>query len=150
MRWPAGWLLGLALVALPAAAAEPGEPVDLDKLLKLPDSFDSRIETRAGSTPGEWRARFQEIRDALEAERAALEDAEAQLEEKASASSAWQIAPPIPGAAAAAGEAPVDFQLRQVIRRHRENIEILERRLQQLEIEANLAGVPETWRGDVP
>ena len=46
----------------------------------------------------------------------------------------------------ASPDAPLDFQLRQEIKRHREEIEHLEQQLQELEIEANLAGVPEEWR----
>ena len=37
-------------------------------------------------------------------------------------------------------------QLRLKIRRHKSEIERLENRLGELEIEANLAGVPEEWR----
>jgi hypothetical protein len=43
-------------------------------------------------------------------------------------------------------DAPLDYQLRVSIRRHRSEIERLERKLKQLEIEANLAGVPPEWR----
>ena len=51
-----------------------------------------------------------------------------------------------PDGAANPPEAPLDFQLRQELRRHREEVERLEGRLRELEIEANLAGVPEDWR----
>lgn len=119
--------------------------MELDKLLELPESLDYSVEMRGRHTPGGWRALFRDIREALEAERASLRDAEARLEEVASEAGSYQIAPPIPGLQASP-DAPLDFQLRQEINRHREEIEHLERRLQELEIEANLAGVPEEWR----
>jgi hypothetical protein len=55
---------------------------------------------------------------------------------------------PIPGADTSnSPDSPIDFQLRSELRRHREEVERLERKLRQLDIEANLAGVPEDWRG---
>jgi hypothetical protein len=85
------------------------------------------------------------VREALDQERTALRDAEAKLEGVAQSKDPWQVAPPLPGAASSP-EAPLDFQLRQELRRHREEVERLEGRLRELEIEANLAGVPEDWR----
>jgi hypothetical protein len=150
--------LAAALLAVGAAQAEdpagspapppatPGEaPVELDKLLRLPSSLDYSAETRRGDSRGEWRARFRRVREALDAERVALREAEAKLEDVAHGKDAWQVAPPLPGAANPP-EAPLDFQLRQELRRHREEVERLEGRLRELEIEANLAGVPEDWR----
>jgi hypothetical protein len=52
---------------------------------------------------------------------------------------------PVPGLEPSP-DAPLDYQLRVAIRRHRSEIERLERKLKQLEIEANLAGVPPEWR----
>jgi hypothetical protein len=46
----------------------------------------------------------------------------------------------------AAAEAPLDYRIRQTIKRHREEIKRLERQLRELEVEANLAAVPEDWR----
>jgi hypothetical protein len=118
----------------------------LDQLLKLPSGFDSSVEKRGGFTAGEWRSRFQELRDALAAEREGLELAEADLGRVAGTADAWQVGPPIPGMSGAASEAPLDFRIRQAINRHRAEIERLERRLRELEVEANLAVVPEDWR----
>jgi hypothetical protein len=144
--------LGLVWGLAPAAPAQegsappaPAPQVELDKLLQLPTSLDYSVENRGRYTPGEWRSQFQEVREKLESERTALGEAEARLEEVASSAGGYQIAPPIPGMQASA-DAPLDFQLRQEINRHREEIEHLEHRLQELEIEANLAGVPEEWR----
>ena len=49
------------------------------------------------------------------------------------------------GAAAASPETPLDFKLSQDLKRSREELARTERQLQDLEVEANLAGVPEHW-----
>ena len=132
--------------ASPEASGSDAPQVGLDQLLKLPSTIDYSLERRGGFTAGEWRARFDEIRTALDEEREGLEKAEEDLERIAGSSDAWLVGPPIPGASGAASEAPLDFRIRQTINRHREEIEHLERQLRELEVEANLAGVPEAWR----
>jgi hypothetical protein len=124
-----------------------GTPVELDRLLQLPSSKDYTVERRGGRTAGEWRRRFAELHDALAGERAALDDAERRLDELAGSTENWKVAPILPGVGAPADEAPLDYGLRQEIRRHREEIERLERQLRELEIEADLAGVPPSWQG---
>ena len=128
------------------APAEPGTPtVSLDRLLKLPDSLDYSLPSRGGATRPEWRARFVDVREKLAGEREALEVARTELEKVAGSTDAWQVGPPIPGVQGG-GDAPLDYQLREKIRRHREGVESLERDLRELEVEANLANVPEDWR----
>jgi hypothetical protein len=147
--WPV-WALLLLGAAAPLAAEEAAappaqtEPADLDRLLTLPDSGSYGVDRRGGLSRGEWRARFQEITAALAAERQALSEAEGRLDEAAGSASNWQMAP-VPGMQPSP-DAPLDYQLRVVIRRHRSEIERLEHKLKQLEIEANLAGVPAEWR----
>ncbi len=145
-------LLALAL-GLPAqaeeadpAAAAPTEqkPADLDRLLKLPVGHRYGVDRRGGLSRGEWRARFAEIQDALGKERTGLAEAEVKLDDAAGSASNWQVAP-VPGMQPSP-DAPLDYQLRFAIRRHRSEIERLERKLKELEIEANLAGVPAEWR----
>lgn len=148
-----GWgLMATFLPGGPTLAQEPTgpegrPPVKLDRLLELPPSLDYTVERRGGRTAGEWRERFHEIRASLAAERSALADAEGRLEELAGSTESWKVAPALPGVGAPSDEAPLDYGLRQEIRRHRAEIERLERRLRELEIEADLAGVPATWRG---
>ena len=56
----------------------------------------------------------------------------------------WKVS--APGAQAGAGEnSPVDYGLRQEIQRNREDVVRAERKLRDLIVEANLAGVPENW-----
>jgi hypothetical protein len=131
----------------PSGTAEPpgtAEPAQLDQLLKLPGGHSYGVDRRGGLSRGEWRTRFLELRTALEAERKALGAAEAKLDEVAGSASNWQMAP-LPGLEPSP-DAPLDYQLRVEIRRHRSEIERLEKKIREVEIEANLAGVPEEWR----
>jgi hypothetical protein len=124
--------------------APPAEPaVALDQLLTLPEDRTYAVEKKGGLTRGEWRKRYREIRADLVKEREALEATEVKLEDAAGA--AWSVNP-IPGSETDTSRSPVDFQLRTELRKHREEIERLERKIRQLDIEANLAGVPDEWR----
>ena len=159
-RWHGhGWVLGAALLLVAgggAAAHAEGEgssgsepageesATKLDRLLKLPADQSYGVERRGGLSRGEWRARFSEVQDALAKERQELAEAETKLDETAGSASNWQVAP-VPGLQPSP-DAPLDYQLRVSIRRHKSEIERLERKLKQLEIEANLAGVPPEWR----
>jgi hypothetical protein len=150
------WWTALAAVLLLAAgpagaeeaaasdAAPAAEGAALERLLTLPDAGSYGVDRRGGLSRGEWRARFLEITQALAAERQALTEAEGRLDEAAGSASNWQMAP-VPGMQPSP-DAPLDYQLRVAIRRHRSEIERLEHKLKQLEIEANLAGVPAEWR----
>jgi hypothetical protein len=154
--WPlAAALLGALVAAgLPAAGADQPDPpsVPLDRLLKLPSSMPvhSRVEKHGGSTRSQWQARFEKGREEREAARLALEEVRAELEE-ASEGGAWTMTVPGLGGAASPSETPLDFKLSQDLKRSREELERTERQIQDLEVEANLAGVPEDWcRPDVP
>jgi hypothetical protein len=125
----------------PAEAKPPG--VALDQLLTLPEDRTYAVERKGGLTRGEWRARYGEVRSDLEEERSALRTTQDKLDDAGGAQ--WSVNP-IPGSETDPSKSPVDFQLRTELRRHREEIERLERKLRQLDIEANLAGVPEDWR----
>jgi hypothetical protein len=160
-RWAAiGMALGVAAVAeeppalASASAAEatpqdspaeaaPSAGVALDQLLTLPTNRTYSVEKKGGLTRGEWRARYDDVRADLAKERAAYEETQAKLED--AAGSAWSVNP-IPGSEQDTSRSPVDFQLRTQLRRQREEIGRLERKLRQLDIEANLAQVPEDWR----
>jgi hypothetical protein len=147
-------LWGLAGIACPALAEDSPPPpiVDLDQLLQLPDSLELEPEVRGGATKAEWRARFQSAREDLAAARSALAKTQAKLEEVASGTSAWKMGAPGLGAVdlGANSEAPLDYSLSNEMRRNREEVERSERRLTELEIEAELAGVPRDWKGLPP
>ncbi len=142
------WLPALARAQAPTPAPEAsraGEaPVALEKLLKLPDSLDYSVERRSGATRGEWRERFRKARADREAAQAALRASQAELQETAEEGD-WTFTPPgLPGGAS--GAASGNYRMRQEIRRHRDEIARAEKRLADLDVEANLAGVPEDWR----
>jgi hypothetical protein len=147
--------LALGLAALgpagPAPADEPppppAPPVELDRLLKLPASVEVAGERRGSATKVEWRERFIAARAERDAAQAALDKAQAEIGEAAGASDPWQITPP--GAPqSSTAEPPVNYQVRQEMRRQREELLRSERRLRELTIEADLAGVPADWRGE--
>jgi hypothetical protein len=123
-----------------ASAARPAPT--LDQLLRLPSGVDTGIERRGGLTRGEWHARFERIDTDLAREKKALETAQAERDRVAGTADAWLLGPP----GTTSTDAPLDYRLRQEINRHKEEIERLERARKDLEVEANLAGVPDDWR----
>lgn len=141
-------------MAAPASAEDAPSPaiVELDQLLILPHSLDLEPETRGGATKAEWRSRFQSAREDVAAARAALAKSQAKLEEIAGGTSAWKMGAPGLGApnVGAAADTPLDYSLSNEMRRNREEVERSERRLTELEIEANLASVPRDWQGLEP
>jgi hypothetical protein len=170
-RWGSGrsWIPGLwlltAIIAISPgdSVAAPGEasgspgaeidarplpsqvdaPVDLDRLLRLPEGFGSEIQRRGGATPGEWRARFETARLDIEGARRELARLEKELGSASESSSAWQISAP---GADSPENSPLSFRLRQEVKDQRGEITASERRLRALDVEADLADVPADWR----
>ena len=147
LAWAAAVLAGIwgfdPASALAQDVEAPPPQVDLDQLLKLPGTSEYTFEKKGGYTRGEWRERFNKLRGGLELNRKALRDAEDRLVEKSAGTSAWQMAAPgLPSNP----DAPLDFQLKREIDQRRVEIERLEGMLRELEVEANLAGIPEDWR----
>jgi hypothetical protein len=145
-------VLAAALQALTtsAAAGEEAAPVvGLDKLLKIPPSVSFEPTQRGHSTKAEWRERFDEANDDLAKARAELAETQAKLAEIGSESSAWTMG--APGLSSVdrevAVDAPLDQTLSKAMKRKRAELERAERRLAEIEVEANLAQVPDDWRG---
>lgn len=156
-RGLAAILAASLLVAAAARGEPPSEPrasgtapsggSDLDRLLKLPSTLDYGYEKRGGATRAEWRARFDEARASLASAEEALAKAQDELAHTVGQSDAWNVAPPgLPAEATTEGGTD-SFRLRQEVRRQRSEIARAQRRLRELEVEANLVGVPEDWRG---
>jgi hypothetical protein len=122
---------------------EQSGPLDLDSLLTLPKSMQYDIEKKGGATRGEWRERFVALRGELARERELLESAKLSLEKAASGADAWTFSPAGIGNVT---DSPVDYKLREKIRHGEAEVARLEHGLRELEVEANLAGVPEDWR----
>jgi multidrug efflux pump subunit AcrA (membrane-fusion protein) len=142
----AAWAAGAESPGSQRDAASPtSNAPDLDRLLKLPDT-DYGFEKKGGATRSEWRARFLEARSSLEAAQAALAKAENGLAAAGSESEAWTFTPP--GLPAGTNTEPTDgSQLRQEVKKDRAEVERAQARLRELDVQANLAGVPEDWRG---
>jgi len=121
--------------------------------MRLPDSVEYTVRRRGNASEDEWRSRFREARQDLEEARAALDRSMKELEEVGGSTPQWKVAPPgIPQAQASPTDVaadpgtPLNYRLSVEIRRHREEIKRAEQALTDLEIEANLAGVPDDWR----
>jgi len=137
--------------AVPALADDAPEvpPVGLDKLLKLPDSHrvQAAVEERGGANSSEWRSRFQQARDELGSAQKQLRATREELKKVASKKDSWNIGAPGGGQnPESMRDTPLDYRLSQEIRHLREEVERLEHRMTDLVVEANLAGVPESWR----
>jgi hypothetical protein len=137
--------LGLLGHPGPTGAADDPESVDLDRLLQIPRSVEVESVRHGGATRAEWQARFAEARADLDRARKALEAARTELESLAGEQSNWKMTAPGIPAGEGAENSPISYRLLQEIRRQREEVARFERRLQDLRIEANLAGVPEEW-----
>lgn len=146
-------LAGLALLAgggLPALAQEE-QPVSLDRLLKIPSSSvptaPVAAEKRGGRTRSQWQDRYRTVRLELVKAEENLAESRAVLEERMSTeTSQWKMAAPGIGDATSTSDAPTDYRLTQQLRRDREELARAKRAVQDLDVEANLAGVPEDWR----
>lgn len=159
VRGAARILAGLALagvLAAPALAdeAEPkagGSPPppggSIDHLFELPSGFEPQVgEKRGGATESAWRERFTEARAEIEAAQARLRASKQKLAELAEEGGGWGVAPPVPGMVTQTNDAPLNYEMRERIRRDEAALDAAKRQLVNLEIEANLANVPEAWR----
>jgi len=132
------------------AVEEPG----LDALLELPQGFGT-VESEpavAGSGEAEWRRRFRAGRDRLKEARTKLAATKRELDALAVEDGGqWNVGPAIGAALGGEGaqgrDTPLSFKLRQQLKQDREAVEQAEKELRRLQIEADLAGVPRSWRG---
>jgi hypothetical protein len=129
-------------LAASGSAEEPAKGVGLDQLLKLPPSVSTGVERKGGMTRGEWRSRFDRLEVQLASEQRSLAEKQQERDRVAHSSDQWLMGAP----GMTNTEAPLDYRLRQEITQHKEEIERLKTARDSLEVEANLAGVPEDWR----
>ena len=146
-----GTLLALQVLSAAGASAQAGEePVALDKLLKIPSGAAvGRVEAekRGGRTRRQWQERYRIAHQEIEEAEESLSDTREALEERRSEESGqWKMAAPGIGDATSTSDAPTDYRISQQLRRDREEVARSDRALQDLDVEANLAGVPEDWR----
>jgi len=130
-----------------APSSTGGEEVDLERLLRLPSAMSFERQTRHGVSSEEWRSRFREQRDAIAEAQTRLDEARAELDQLsggAGGGGQWQVAPP---GSNNTEVTPMSFKLREQIRKGKEDVQLAEKELRALVIEADLAGVPPEWRG---
>lgn len=147
-----------AAVAGPAPAGRgeeapaPAPEVPLENLFRLPESVAATPPAeprRGGKTRADWWSLFEKAHAAVVKARADLDASRKELEGVAPEGGWSMTAPGLP-VQASNSETSIDFRLRQQIRRQREELERAEHRLDELGVEANLAGVPEDWRAPAP
>jgi hypothetical protein len=135
-----------------SAWAQGDEPVSLDRLLKIPSSAPMgrvEMEKKGGRRRSQWQERYRTVRlDLVKAEENLAESRELLAERMSTETSQWKMAAPGIGDASSTSDAPTDYKLTQQLRRDREELARAERAIQDLDVEANLAGVPEDWRRD--
>jgi hypothetical protein len=141
-------------MVIPSDGQNAGPRTGIDALLKLPSGYgsSSTAQSVAGADESEWRRRFRESLSAIEKARGGLAKAKAELDGAAenSGGTQWNVAPPGGGGSPTQGTSPLSFKLRQELKTQRRDLDEAERRFRELEIEANLAGVPKAWRGAPP
>ena len=120
--------------------------IGLDQLLQLPADGGYGGDLRQGANARTWRRRFADAAVAVTQAKARIEEARATLDEMSAGggSSQWQMAPP--GSNASAEVAPMSLKHREAIRAGKEELDQAERDQRALTIEADLAGVPQSWR----
>jgi hypothetical protein len=142
-------LLWLIVPLVGAAAADEAvapapNSVSLDQLLTLPSALPVEPSQHGGLSRGEWNSKFEKAEADVEAAKADLAVSLDKLSEMVGKTSNWKVA--APGVQAAPDDnSPVNYGLKQEIRRKREEVTRTERKLIDLMVEANLAGVPEDW-----
>lgn len=145
-------------ISVTGAPAKDGSRPGLDALLKLPNQYRAQpAPAVAGTSETQWRNRFSQAVGAVNEARAALQETKLALDGIASSggSSQWAVTPPGGSAGNDTGaptqsNSPVSFKLRQQLRANRQELDEAERELRELSIQADLAGVPATWRGVMP
>lgn len=126
--------------------AEPAATVELDSLLKLPSDMSFQHQRRHGASAEEWKSRFRDSRESIGHAEAELARVKGELDEMAGSGGGgqWQVAPP---GSNQTEVQPMSYKLREELRRTRERLDEAERAYRELQVEADLANVPEDWRG---
>jgi hypothetical protein len=119
--------------------------IGLENLLKLPSSWKGNEEKRQGMTAAQWRARFAELADEREQTERGLEEARRELDGMVGegGTGPWQMGAP---GSNNTEVTPMSFKHRELIRDGKERLEEIRYKERTLSIEADMAGVPPTWR----
>jgi hypothetical protein len=138
------WLVVPLVSAAGADAESPPESVTLDRLLTLPSALPLESSERGGLTRAEWSSRFAAAEAGVVAAQAGLDESLGKLSEMVGKAGNWKVG--APGVQVDPNDnSPVNYGLKQEIRRKREDVVRAKRKVRDLIVEANLAGVPENW-----
>jgi hypothetical protein len=121
----------------------------IESLLQLPRGFvTTSPHAVAGATETEWRRRFKDASSALSEARSTLAATKVELDGVAVGGGAnqWSVAPPGSSGQSGSVTSPLSFRLRQQLRGDRDRVDSTQKAHRELRIEADLAGVPESWR----
>jgi hypothetical protein len=151
---PAGWasdppgdfsVTGEASESDGSPSPAPVPEVRLESLLKLPSSWSGSEVKRQGLSAGQWRARFSELAEERLAVEQGVEEARDELDGMVEGGTGgpWQMAAP---GSNNTEVTPMSFKHRELIRDGKEQLTNIRRRERSLHIEAEIAGVPSTWR----
>jgi hypothetical protein len=127
-----------------ASSGLPPEDVALDRLLQLPTTMRFDSESRQGASEAEWRTRFRESLAEIRTADDSLQRSRNELEAASGGGGgSWQMAPP---GSSSTENSPVSFKLREDIRRGKDQVDETQRKHRELEVQADLADVPLSWR----
>ncbi len=124
----------------PEATPETGAPsLGLDRLLRPRGTLPPQTLGFGARNRQEWVDAFEQARLEVDVLESRIEVAQEKLRQASSGN--WSYSP-------TGGEAsdPEVLRLRAELRRDRQSLETARRRLRDLDVEASLAGVPQSWR----
>lgn len=128
-------------------STSPGASVELESLLRLPSDMSFQSQRRHGASAEQWKIRFRESRESIDHAQQEVKRVKGELDEMAGdgGGGQWQVAPP---GSNQTEVQPMSFKLREELRRSRDNLVEAERGHRELQVEADLADVPQAWRGE--
>lgn len=125
------------------SAPDPGVPggdLDLDRLLRVPNVAPPPRQELGGRTRRGWEAAFAEARGEVEELELRIAETQATMREASGGSMTFS---PTGGGPSTDPEV---MRLRNSLKRDRRSLETARGRLRDLEVEASLAGVPDSWQ----
>jgi hypothetical protein len=123
-----------------ASTPVPGPPLDLERLLRVPPGAVATPERRGGRDRATWESEFAKSRREVVELEERITDVQQKLRE--TVPDDWTFTP-------SGGGIPSDpevLKLRATLRRDRQSLKAAQQRMRDLEVEASLAGVPESWK----
>ncbi len=114
--------------------------LDLDRLLRVPSVAPTPREELGGRTRRGWEAAFADARGEVEELELRIEQTQAAMRESSSGNMTFS---PTGGGPSTDPEV---MRLRNSLKRDRRSLETARGRLRDLEVEASLAGVPDSWQ----